>query len=70
METGDTAGKLYRTVETPATIRQNSLYTQMSVVAACSLINGIIMGADCRVTFREHGRKDLVLIVAKSSQAD
>lgn len=31
----------------------------MSVVAACSLINGIMMGADCRVTFRRPGREEV-----------
>ena len=33
----------------------------MSVVAACSLINGILMGADCRVTFRQPGREDILV---------
>ena len=31
----------------------------MSVVAACSLLEGILMGADCRVTFRQPGREDI-----------
>ncbi len=33
----------------------------MSVIAACSLMDGIIMGADCRVTFREPGREDIYI---------
>jgi hypothetical protein len=28
------------------------MFTVMSLVAGCSLLNGVIMGADCRVTFR------------------
>jgi len=31
----------------------------MSVVAACSLLEGILIGADCRVTFRQPGREDI-----------